>query len=82
MDWRGHWRPSQSSLMGRLLLISLVVLCNLRSLSICQQQQWQDNIRPKLFAQLTDRDYQSFSGILRQSQDGIRIPPGASSPPG
>ena len=29
-----------------------------------QQTRWQDNIRPKLFAQLSSRDYQSFSGIL------------------
>ena len=26
--------------------------------------RWQDNIRPKLFAHLSSRDYQSFTGIL------------------
>ena len=26
--------------------------------------RWQDNIRPKLFAHLSSRDYQSFSGVL------------------
>ena len=53
------------SLAWRLVLMGFVTLCNLRSFST--GDQWQSNVRPKLFAHLTDRDYQSFAGILRES---------------
>ncbi len=32
---------------------------------------WQENVRPKLFAQLTNRDYQSFVGTIQLSDQGL-----------
>ena len=34
-------------------------------LTTVHSSNWQENIRPKLFAKLTSRDFQSFSGSLK-----------------
>ena len=47
-----------------LLVIFLLQFCGGQEDQDIIQGRWQDNIRPKLFAQLSSRDYQSFSGIL------------------
>jgi len=41
------------------LILSLVISC-----SSVKSLNWQENVRPKLFAQLTSRDYQSFVGTV------------------
>ena len=47
------------------VLASLIVfyLC-----SNAHSTSWQDNIRPKLYAKLSSRDYQSFSGTLKKAE--------------
>ena len=47
-----------------LLVICVLKFCGGQEDQEIPQGRWQDNIRPKLFAQLSSRDYQSFSGIL------------------
>jgi len=42
-------------------VFSSVLFC----LTTVQSSNWQENIRPKLFAKLNSRDYQSFSGTLK-----------------
>jgi hypothetical protein len=46
------------------LIIGIFHFCGGQEDRISVQGRWQDNIRPKLFAHLSTRDYQSFSGIL------------------
>ena len=42
-------------------MFSAVLFC----LTTVNSTNWQENIRPKLFAKLNSRDYQSFSGTLK-----------------
>ena len=46
------------------LIIGIFQYCGGQEDRLSVQSRWQDNIRPKLFAHLSARDYQSFSGIL------------------
>ena len=46
------------------LIIGIFQFCGGQEDRLSVQGRWQDNIRPKLFAHLSTRDYQSFSGIL------------------
>ena len=46
------------------LCITVFQLCGGQEGYNNDQGRWQDNIRPKLFAHLSSRDYQSFSGVL------------------
>ena len=47
-----------------ILIIGIFQYCGGQEDRHIGQGRWQDNIRPKLFAHLSSRDYQSFSGIL------------------
>ena len=47
-----------------VLIIGIFHYCGGQEDRQIGQGRWQDNIRPKLFAHLSSRDYQSFSGIL------------------
>ena len=50
-----------TSFSWRVYVFSSVLFC----LTTVHSSNWQENIRPKLFAKLNSRDYQSFSGTLK-----------------
>ena len=43
-------------------------------LSTVRSSNWQENLRPKLFAKLNARDYQSFSGTLQATANKNATP--------
>jgi hypothetical protein len=52
---------ANNSFSWRVYVFSAVLFC----LTSVNSTNWQENIRPKLFAKLNSRDYQSFSGTLK-----------------
>lgn len=50
-------------------------------LSSASSSNWQENIRPKLFAKLSQRDFQSFSGTIRSNGGGDANESTSSSTP-
>ena len=52
---------ANNSFSWRVYVFSAVLFC----LTNVNSTNWQENIRPKLFAKLNSRDYQSFSGTLK-----------------
>ena len=50
-----------ASFSWRVYVFSSVLFC----LTSVHSSNWQENIRPKLFAKLNSRDYQSFSGTIK-----------------
>ena len=51
----------------RASALSSVVVFFLCSITV-HSSSWQENIRPKLYAKLNSRDYQSFSGTLKKAE--------------
>lgn len=51
----------------------------LLSAAFVQSSNWQENIRPKLFAKLSPRDYQSFSGSLKTPTSSSPTSPSSST---